>query len=177
MNRRSMMVTLAAAVLAVPACADDPAAPAPTTAVVSMVPSGGATSVDPAAPIVITFSHAMRAGMEQYVALHQGGLDGPAVPMTCTWSPDATTLTCAPNEALASGTTYALHLGGGMRDAIGGELDYDQCLRDHDGQWATGAMLGRGGLGGGMMGGSGMMGPGWRHGNGTYGMVFTFTTA
>jgi hypothetical protein len=57
---------------------------------------------------------------------------------------------------------------------MGGGLDYEQCIARHDGQWATGAMMGYGpapGLGG------GMMGPGWRHANGTYGMVFTFTTA
>jgi hypothetical protein len=34
------------------------------------------------------------------------------------------------------------------------------------------------GLNGGMMGGSngGMMGPGWQSVDGTYGMIFTFTT-
>jgi len=44
------------------------------------------------------------------------------------------------------------------------------------GHWVTQQMLGD--WGGGMMGGMGsMMGPGWQHHNGTYGMVFTFTTA
>ena len=40
------------------------------------------------------------------------------------------------------------------------------------GQWATASMMGNG-MG---MAGS-MMGTGWRHSNGTYGMVFSFTTA
>ena len=65
---------------------------------------------------------------------------------------------------------------------MGGGLDYHQCIAQHDGQWATAAIVGHGpgpgpGMGGGMVGDSSMMGPGWRHPNGTYGMVFTFTTA
>ncbi|HUC40086.1 MAG TPA: hypothetical protein VMR92_04575 [Gemmatimonadales bacterium] len=44
-------------------------------------------------------------------------------------------------------------------------------MRQHGGEWATREMMG-----GGMMGGD-MMGSGWRHPNGTYGMVFAFATA
>lgn len=166
--------------LAAVACAGEPAAPAPTTAIVALVPAGGATGVDPAAPIVITFSHAMQSGMEQYVALHEGGLDGPVVPMSCTWSGDRASMTCAPQAPLAAATRYTLHLGGGMRDQMGGGLDYEQCIAQHDGRWVTAAMMGHGlgeGMGDGMMGDSSMMGPGWRHANGSYGMVFSFTTA
>ena len=36
------------------------------------------------------------------------------------------------------------------------------------GQWASGTMMGSN---------TGMMGPGWQHANGTYGMIFTFTTS
>ena len=158
----------ACAVAFAAACGGEPAAPVPTTSIVSLAPSGGATGVDPAAPIVITFSHPMPTGMERYVVLHEGGLDGPVVPMACTWSPDATALTCA-HEPLAAATIHTLHLGGGMRDQMGGGLDYEQCIGQHGGQWATGGMMGTGG--------STMMGPGWRHANGSYGMVFTFTTA
>jgi hypothetical protein len=56
-----------------------------------------------------------------------------------------------------------------MRDRMGSALDYEQCVGQHGGQWATGGMMG--------MGDSSMMGSGWRHANGSYGMVFTFTTA
>ena len=180
MTLRVLTSYLAAAALAAAACGDGPTAPDVTARIVALVPTGGATGVDPAAPIVITFSHAMRSGTEQYVALHEGGLDGPVVPMTCTWSGDRSTLTCTPQARLSSATHDTLHLGGGMRDGTGGGLDYQQCIAQHDGQWATAAMMGHGpglGMGGGMMGDSTMMGPGWRHANGSYGMMFTFTTA
>jgi hypothetical protein len=173
MEARSFAVAVMAVALGA-ACAGDPAAPAPTTSIVSIVPAGGATRVDPAAAIVITFSHPMQEGMEQYAALHEGSLTGPIVPGTWSWSVDRAALTFTPDAPLGSGTTYALHLGGGMRDAMGGPLDYQQCLDGHGGQWATGAMMG---MGGGMMGDWSMMGPGWRHANGSYGIVFTFTTA
>ena len=180
MTPRVLTSILAAGALAATACTDAPTTPTPTARIVALVPTGRATGVDPAAPIVITFSLAMQSGMERYVALHEGGLDGPVVPMTCTWSGDRTTLTCTPQSPLAPATRYTLHLGGGMRDQTGGGLDYERCLAQHDGQWATAAMMGHGpglGMGGGMMGDSSMMGPGWRHANGSYGMVFTFTTA
>ena len=169
MPPRVLISCLAAWALAAMACADGPTAPAVTARVVALVPTGGATGVNPAAPIVVTFSHGMQSGMEQYVALHEGGVDGPVVPMTCGWSSDRTTLTCTPQSPLAPATRYTLHLGGGMRDQTGGGLDYEQCIAQHDGQWATAGMMG--------MGDSSMMGPGWRHANGSYGMVFTFTTA
>ncbi len=59
-----------------------------------------------------------------------------------------------------------------MRDASGRPIDYGPCLSQYGGQWATSGMMD-----GGMMGDGSMMGPGWRAANGTYGMVFTFTTA
>jgi hypothetical protein len=174
--RPSPLAALAALILA--ACAGDPTTPAPVTSIVSVVPVGGATNVDPAAPVAITFSHPMQAGMEQYAALHEGSLAGPVVAGTWSWSADRTQLTFAPDQPLRSRTTYVLHVGGGMRDAMGGGIDYEHCLAEHGGEWATDAMLGHGpGMGGGMMGDATMMGPGWRHANGTYGMVFTFTTA
>lgn len=151
------------------ACADEPAAPVPTTSIVSLEPSGGATGVDPGAPIVIVFSRPMPSAMEQYVVLHEGALDGPVVPMTCAWTPDQTVLTCTPLQPLAPATRHTLHLGGGMHDWMGGGLDYEQCIGRYGGQWATGGMMG--------MGDPTRMGPGWRHANGSYGMVFGFTTA
>jgi hypothetical protein len=167
MTSRRLTDALCAVALAA-ACASEPAAPAPSARIVSLVPAGGATGVDRVAPIVITFSHPMPAGIERYVVLHEGGLDGAVVPMTCTWSPDATALTCA-HEPLVAATRYALHIGGGIRDRVGAPLDYEGCIGLHGGQWATGGMMG--------IGDRARMGPGWRHANGTYGMVFTFTTA
>lgn len=164
------LLTLSVAPLALGACSGDPAAPALTARVVSVVPSGAATGVDPNAPIVITFSHPMLSGMEQYAALHEGDVTGPVVAGTWAWSDDHTVLTFTPAQPLKALTPYTLHLGGGMRATDGGFVDYGPCIGQYNGQWATRQMMG-----GGMMGGN-MMGTGWRHPNGTYGMVFTFTT-
>ena len=90
--------------------------------------------------------------------------------MPWTWSADRSKLTFMPQSPLKAQTTYTLHLGGGMMDADGDDIGYQQCVEAMGGQWATRQMMG------GMMGG-GMMGPGWENANGTYGMIFTFTTA
>ncbi len=172
MSHRFWLLTFAAASLALGACGD-PTAPALTARVVSVVPSGGATSVDPSAPLVVTFSHPMQSGMEQYVALHEGDVNGPVVAGTWAWSDDRSMLTFTPAQPLGAQTQYTLHLGGGMRATDGGFVDYGPCVGQYGGQWATQEMMGGGG---GMMGGN-MMGTGWRHPNGTYGMVFSFTTA
>jgi hypothetical protein len=161
-----MPIALLAAALLAAACGDDITNPAPVTRVVAIEPSGGATGVDPNAPVVITFSHAMWARMEQYAALHQGGVTGPVVAGTWTWSQDRTQLTFTPAAPLEAQTRYTLHIGGGMRDAMGNPINYEYCL-SHGGQWATQQMMGN----------QNMMGSGWRNQNGTYGMLFTFTTA
>ncbi|MGE5803067.1 MAG: Ig-like domain-containing protein [Gemmatimonadota bacterium] len=172
MLRRSWLLTLLVAPVTLSGCGPDPAAPAFTAHVVSVVPSGGAAGVDPNAPIVITFSHPMQQRMEQYAALHEGDVRGAVVPGAWTWSGDRTKLTFTPTSPLAGQTQYTLHLGGGMRAMDGGFVDYGPCVEEYSGRWATGDMMG-----GGMMGGGAMMGSGWRHPNGTYGMVFSFTTS
>ena len=169
--RRILLSILAVAPLALTACSEDPTAPALTARVISVVPTGGATDVDPSAPIVVTFSHPMRSGMEQYAAVHEGDVTGPVVSGSWEWSTDRTVLTFTPVQPLMAQTQYTLHLGGGMRDSGGGFVDYGPCVGQYGGQWATQGMMG-----GGMMGGN-MVGEGWRHPNGTYGMVFTFTTS
>jgi hypothetical protein len=166
--RRFWLSILSAAPLALAACGENPTGPALTARVVSVVPTGGATGVDPNAAIVVIFSHAMRSSMEQYAALHQDDVRGPVVAGTWMWSTDRTVLTFTPAQPLRAQTQYSLHLGGGMRDTDGGFVDYGPCV----GQTAVRATQGDGC---GMMGGN-MMGEGWRHPNGSYGMVFTFTT-
>ena len=160
---------LTAAILAAAACGssdmmnpgDDP------PAVARVVPGAEATGVDPAAPIVVEFTHGMMAGMEQFVALHEGGTPaGPVVDGAWTWSSDRTVLTFVPAVPLRSNTRYSIHLGGGMRDSVNREVDHGACAVQ-GGRTTTS----------GMMAGSGMMGGGWRHSNGTYGMLFSFTTA
>ncbi|MGD2067172.1 MAG: Ig-like domain-containing protein [Gemmatimonadota bacterium] len=161
---------------------DSPAAPgaSETTALLSIVPTGGATDVDPPATVVVGFDHPMMPGMEAYALLHRGDVTGPEVPGAWRLSDDLRTLTFTPASLLQPGTTYTIHLGGGMMDADGRHVDFDAHGDRMGGVWASPAMMGRGMMGSGMMGGAvgdRHMGPGWQHPtNGSYGMVFTFTT-
>jgi len=176
MRRRKLdsLITLIA-VAALGACAGDIAGVPETPELLSVVPAGGTTDVDPNEPITIQFSHPMGIGMEQYVVLHEGDINGQIVPGTWIWSDDRTTVTFTPDEPLKSQTQYTVHVGGGLSDGAGQLLN---CQRGEQfgGQWVSGGMMG--GMGGmGSMSGS-MMGQGWRHpDNDTYGMIFTFTTA
>jgi len=102
-----------------------------------------------------------------------GDLSGAEVAMTCAWSADRTLLTCTPGSPLAVHTTYAIHLGGGMMSAGGTAVDYTTYGPGMGGQWIMGGMMT--GTHGGMA--WGMMGNGWQNANGSYGMVFSFTTA
>jgi hypothetical protein len=142
------------------------------TAFMSVSPAGGATGIAVASPITFRFGGAMGGGMEQYVDLHMGDLSGAEVAMTCAWSADRTLMTCTPGSPLAARTTYAIHLGGGMMNTGGVAVDYTAGL-GMGGQWIMGGMMT--GTHGGM--GWGMMGSGWRNANGSYGIVFSFTTA
>jgi hypothetical protein len=135
-------------------------------------PVAGAASVPVGSPIMFGFSGAMAAGMEQYMDLHMGDLSGAEMPMNCVWSGDRTQVTCTPASPLASGTMYAIHLGGGMMSASGTAVDCTTGL-SMGGQWIMGGMMT--GTHGGM--GWSMMSNAWRNTNGSYGMVFTFTTA
>ncbi len=121
---------------------------------------------------MLRFGGAMAAGMERYVDLHLHDLSGPVVPMACAWSPDGTVLTCTPASPLAAHTTYAIHMGGGLMSRAGSVIDYSPALA-MGGRWIMGGMMtgSHGGMGWGMMTGD------WRNANGSYGMVFTFTTA
>ncbi|HET7038577.1 MAG TPA: Ig-like domain-containing protein [Gemmatimonadales bacterium] len=163
---KSAVLILVAAGLAVTgACTDTMMGG--STIVSSIIPSGGATDVDPSSPVTVMFSGPMQAGMEAYMALHLGAVAGPAVPGAWAWSDGLTRLTFTPADPLEAGTMYVLHMGGGMMDADGDMLDFGHCGDAHGGQWATGGMMG---------GNGGMMGSGWQHTNGSYGMVFSFTT-
>ena len=112
----------------------------------------------------------MYAGMEQYVDLHEGDLDGPLVPMHYGWSSDRHTLACTPDARLRSHTRYTLHVGAGMMDADDHPVDLGHMGPQMGGQWVMGSTH---------HGGSsdhGMMGNGWHDSNGHYGMSFSFTT-
>ena len=148
--------------------------PGAGTMLLSVSPMGGAVGVPTSASMVLRFSGQMGSGMEPYVDLHLGGLDGPALAMRCDFSADRSTLSCTPTAPLASRTSYTLHVGGGMRDSAGAFVDMGQWGAAMGGQWIMG--------GGGMMGPShagsqwGMMGGNWQGSNGSYGMAFPFTT-
>ncbi len=142
-------------------------------AFMSVSPMAGAVGVAASTQVTLRFSGAMGMGMEQYVDLHVHDLSGAVVAMSCAWSGDRTLLTCTPGASLAPQTTYAVHLGGGMMSAAGAAIDYTTYGPAAGGQWIMGGMMT--GTHGGM--GWGMMGSGWRNANGSYGMVFTFTTA
>lgn len=146
-----------------------------TTALLSVVPMGGATDVDRFASIMIGFDHALMWEMEEYVMLHEGDVTGPEVPGVWRMSDDRLELAFTPDAPLAPDTRYTIHVGGGMMDADGHQVDFGAHGEHMGGAWATDGMMG-----GGMMGGSvgdHHMGVGWRHStNGTYGMVFSFRT-
>lgn len=137
------------------------------TQLLSVSPRGGAIGVAATSGIVFTFNRPMMTGMEQYVVLHLGGVTGAELPMRCTWSGGQRTLGCRPDQPLAPATRFTVHLGGGMMDAEGRGVGMERFGMGMGGQWATGGMMG---------GQSGMMGAGWMHGNGSYGMLFEFTT-
>jgi len=143
------------------------------TALAAVVPAGGAVGVDPAGTVIVTFNHAVMAGMEQYAALLEGDVTGSTVAGTWALSSDRTALTFTPAAPLKPRTKYTIHLGGGMTDANGHAVNMDPGAM-MGGQYASGSMMTGGGM---MQGNSGMMGPGWQGANGMYGMVFSFTTA
>lgn len=167
--------------VALAACADDGTTPdvSGETLLLSVLPEGGAVDVDPNDPIEVHFDHPMMSGMEDYALLHLGDVTGPAVEGTWSLSSDRTVLAFTPDAALQPATRYTIHLGGGMIDGEGHPVDWQTHGTHMGGEWATGTMMGSGmgpGMGmGGAVGGH-HMDSGWVHANGSYGMVFTFTT-
>jgi hypothetical protein len=159
------------------ACSEDATAPEPpvvaeVTALLSVQPAGGAASVVVGDSVVVRFDHALGAGMEQYAALHEGSVAGPLVTGGWSQSHERTTLTFVPASPLKPSTSYVIHLGGAMRDENGNVVNLEMAGMGMGGQWATQTMMS-----GGMTSG-GMMGTGWQHpSNGSYGMLFMFSTA
>ena len=153
------------------ACATDPVGVnEPRAVVLSVSPADGETGVSAAVPVVVTFSHAMMAGMELNVVLHEASVTGPSVAGAATWSTDRKSLSFAPSAALKSATAYVLHIAPTLRTVSGQSLDHGACAA-LGGRSVTSGMMG-----GGMPGG-GMMGDGWQMAEGSYGVIFSFTTA
>lgn len=153
-------------------CSGGNMTPSSTTALLEVTPSGGAADVAPDGAITIRFSGPMGMGMEQYVNLHLGTINGAVVPVSCTWSADRTTLTCVPSPALQGQRLYTLHIGTGMMDANG----YGVVMED------PGVRMGGEPVTSGMMAGMhagqpvNAMGAGWRNAEGHFGLAFGFTT-
>lgn len=138
-------------------------------------PANGAFGVDPAAPVVLRFSHPMMAGMQGLVLLHERDLAGRSVDGIGTWSADRTTLTFLAAVPLRDRTTYVLHIAPGMMDASGRRLDLASAMRL--GEMMAGESMSAGGMMGGesVMPGA-MMGGGSGMGQRPVGVAFTFTT-
>ena len=173
-TRMGWLAFTAAGALLLSACTEDNVAPGDEVAVLlSVAPQGGAVGVAANTTVVVTFDHPMMADLAEYAALHEGEVTGPAVAGTWVLASDGRSLTFTPATPLKPATRYTVHLGGGMRGDHGEATDFDLHGGAHmGGEWATGAMM----AGGGMMGAQ-HMGDGWRHENGSYGMLFSFTTA
>lgn len=149
-----------------------------TVALVSVSPRGGTTGVDMDSHVTVEFDHPMQDGMEQYCALHTGGLDGTEVPGHWEWSENHHRLTFTPDQPFEHAHEYTLHVGGGMQDEHGHDMDLEQHGHGMGGEWVEEHMLGGGGGHmGGHMGGHDHQGDGWQHENGMYGMTYSFTTA
>jgi hypothetical protein len=112
--------------------------------------------------------------MEQFCAVHMGELDGAEVVGRWEWSQDRHVLTFTPDQPLGTSMRHTLHVGGGITDADGHQMNFEQHGFDMGGHWVDEDMLGQHG---GMMGGHSHMSDGWQHENGTYGMAFPFSTA
>ena len=185
MPRRPFTLATIASILAVGACSANSSSPtnpagvlaADAPAVLSVLPAAATTGVDPTKPVIVTFTMAMLSGMEMLVVVHEGSVTGPQVAGTSVWSADRRVLTFTPTATLKAKTTYVVHFSPSLQGTNGKTVDLSQCTK-LGGQYVTGGMMGS--TAGGMMNGSwgpGMMGAGWKASDGTYGMLFTFTTA
>ena len=159
LSTRTLGLTVIAGVFAASAACSDgtQSTGAEEAALVSVTPRGGSMSVDPNARMEVEFDNRMANGMEEFCAVHIGEVDGPAVAGRWEWSQDRHVLTFTPDQPLGTNMQHTLHVGGGITDADGHRMDFDQHGFD--------------------MGGHSHMGDGWQYHNGTYGMAFTFHTA
>lgn len=165
-------------------CSKSPSSPGAsgTTVLRTVSPEAGATNVSRTTTVQVKFNHRLMAGMEQYLDVHKDDVAGPEVDGDCVMSGDSTMLTFMFADSLEPGTTYVIHVGGGMMDDDGQDVDLGRYGMGMGGQWVTASMMGDGtGMGPGMMGGDslhgGHMGSGWEDTQkGTWGMQFAFTT-
>lgn len=176
MNARTfgILALLGAVGLGATACEDGTTSVEPETALLNVTPEGGAQDVNAdSTSIAVTFEHAMHDHATDYMAVHEGDVTGPEVQGSWMTEESGTHMRFVPDAGLKDGTRYTLHLGGDMMDEDGNHVDLETHGTHMGGEWADGSMMH-----GGMMGGDHPhMGEDWQHpDNGSYGMVFTFTT-
>lgn len=155
---------------------DNPADPVTSAlSLASLQPANAATGVAPDASVVLRFNHAMMPGMELLVVLHEGSVTGAVVAATATWSTDRTMLTLRPQVPMKRATTHVVHLSPSLQDTAGRMINMAPAAM-MGGQTVTASMMGSGSMMNGQWGPD-MMGAGWQASNGTFGMMFTFTTS
>lgn len=170
-----LVALIGAVALGTTACDDGTTSVEPETALLSVTPEGGAQNVGVSSTTIeVTFNHAMHDHATDYMAVHEGDVTGPEVMGSWMMEENATVMRFVLDAGLKEGTRYSVHIGGGLEDAEGHGVDLEAHGMSMGGMWAAESMMT-----GGMMGGQHPhMGTGWRHPeNGTYGMVFSFTTA
>lgn len=165
---------MAAVALGVAACDEGTTTLEPETMLLSVAPAGETVDVALDAPVVVTFDHAMHGQAPDYAAVHEGDVTGPEVSGSWMLEENGRVMRFTPSQGWRAGTDYTVHLGGGMIDAEGHMVDFESHGMSMGGMWTDGSMMS-----GGMMGGEQHphMEEGWRHRNGSYGMLFKFTTA
>lgn len=180
MTRRPLVLGLLTASFALGACTSgansstSPAADAPL--LLTIAPANQTAGVSPAGVVTLTFNMAMMQGMEMLVVVHEGSVTGAQVAGSSAWSTDRRTMTFTPAAALKARTTYVVHLSPSLQGSNGRMINSTGGMMT-SGQSVTGSMMGSTGS---MMNGQwgpGMIGAGWQAATGTYGMMFTFTTA
>ncbi len=181
MFRRSLTVTFASTALLLGACTSSTLglgdSPTVSPALASLSPAAGTPSVDPKTSIALMFTMSMMTGMEMLVVVHEGTVTGAQVAGRSVWSTDRKTMTFTPSSSLKDKVTYVVHLSPSLRGSNGTMINMTGGS-SMGGQSVTSGMMGAaaGGMMNGLLG-PGMMGTGWQASDGTYGMVFTFTTA
>ena len=169
-KKAGVLVALGGLVLASVACTNNVTNPNGQMILASVAPPGGATGVDPNTTVAVEFSHAMRPGMEQYMAVHRGDLAGPLVSGSWTWSSDGTTCEFRPDAPFEHQMHYVIHVGGGLQDVHDHHVDFGHGATHMGGHLIDGDMMH------GPMMQHGMTGHGWMHPDGSYGMGFEFQT-
>jgi hypothetical protein len=167
--KRVVMFPLGALVAGLAACSTDMMSYDSDAVIVESVSPPNGAVVATTTLVSVTFSHPMMQGMESLIAVHEGSVTGPAVSGSAAWSADRRTLTFTPSASLKAATMYVLHLAPGLRSTDGVYVNHESC-GVMGGRSVSSSMMGSSGRG------PGMMGDGWQAIDGTYGIIFTFTT-